>query len=100
VILYEVHVLARQPIRVPVPAPERATERIRQAIPRTGGAEERARQFLLEHPDIAAWIRRIALVLTVAAVVVAIVAVIDPVPGDEVAAFAFASALLRFATQR
>jgi hypothetical protein len=68
-------------------------------VPTSEGAEERARRFLQEHPDIAEWIRRIALVLAAAAVVVAIVALIDPIPGDEVAAFAFASALFRFATQ-
>jgi hypothetical protein len=55
---------------------------------------------LQEHPDIAAWIRRFALILAAAAVVGALVALIDPVPGDEVAAFALASALFRFATQR
>ena len=68
-------------------------------MPVSEGAEERARRFLQEHPDIAEWIRRIALVLA-AAVVVAIVVPIDSVPGDEVAAFAFASALFRFSTQR
>lgn len=100
VTLYEIHVLARQQVPVPVPAPNRAQERVKQAVPVAEGAEERARRFLQEHPDIAEWIRRIALVLAAAAVVVAIVALIDPVPGDEVAAFAFASALFRFATQR
>jgi hypothetical protein len=99
VTLYEIHVLARQPVPVPVPAPDRTQERVRRAVPTSEGAEERARRFLQEHPDIAEWIRRIALVLAAAAVVVAIVALIDPIPGDEVAAFAFASALFRFATQ-
>jgi hypothetical protein len=100
VILYEIHVLVRQPVPVPVPAPQGAAERVRQAMPRSEGVEQRARRFLQEHPDIAEWIRGIALVLAVAAVIVAIVALIDPLPGDEVAAFAFASALFRFATQR
>jgi hypothetical protein len=100
VTLYEVHVLARQPVPVPVPAPDGARERVRQRVPQPEGVEERARRFIQENPDIAEWIRRIALVLAVAAVIVAIVALIDPVPGDEVAAFAFASALFRFATQR
>lgn len=100
VTLYEIHVLTRQPVPVPVPAPNRAQERVKQAVPRSAGAEERARLFLQEHPDIAEWIRGIALVLAAAAVVGAIVVLIDPVPGDEVAAFAFASALFRFATQR
>jgi hypothetical protein len=100
VTLYEIHVLTRQQVRAPVPAPNRAQERVKQAVPVSAGAEERARRFLQEHPDIAEWIRGIALVLAAAAVVGAIVALIDPVPGDEVAAFAFASALFRFATQR
>jgi hypothetical protein len=100
VTLYEIHVFTRQPVPVPVPAPNRAQERVKQAVPVSEGAEERARRFLQEHSDIAEWIRRTALVLAAAAVVVAIVALIDPVPGDEVAAFAFASALFRFATQR
>jgi hypothetical protein len=62
--------------------------------------EERARRFLQKHPDIAEWIRRLAMLLAVAAVIAAIVALIDPVPGDEVAALAFAGALFRFATER
>lgn len=99
VILYEIHVLSRQAVRVPVPAPSGAQEKVKQAVPRAEGAEQRARRFVQEHPDIAQWIRGIALVLAVGSVIVAIVALIDPVPGDEVAAFAFASALFRFATQ-
>jgi hypothetical protein len=99
VILYEIHVVRRQPIAVPVPVPEQAPERLRRAIPNTETAEEGAKRFLQQHPDIAVWIRRLALLLTVAAVLAAIIALIDPVPGDEVAAFTFASALFRFATK-
>ena len=98
--LYEIHVLTRQQVPIPVPVPNRTQERVKKALPVSEGAEERARRFIQEHPDIAEWIRHIALVLAAAAVIVAIVALIDPVPGDEVAAFAFASALFRFAMQR
>ena len=101
VILYEVHVLARRPVPVPVPAPDRASERVRQVTrgtPQT--VEARARQFLADNPDIAGWIRAIAVVLAAAAVIAAIVAVIDPVPGDEVAAAMLASTLFRIAMAR
>lgn len=100
VVLYEVHRLARDRAVVPVPAPKEAERRIRQAVPPQGDLEARARQFLTANPDIAGWIRAIAAVLTVAAVVVAILAVINPVPGDEVAAAYFAAALFRIALAR
>jgi hypothetical protein len=86
VVLYEIHRLSREGAVVPVPAPKEAQRRVRQAVPPQGDFEERARQFLKGNPDIAGWIRAIAAVLTVAAVVVAILAVINPIPGDEVAA--------------
>ena len=100
VVLYEVHRLARDRAVVPVPAPREAQQRVRQAVPRQGDFEERARQFLDANPDIAGWIRAIAAVLTVAAVIVAILAIINPVPGDEVAAAYFAAALFRIALAR
>jgi hypothetical protein len=100
VVLYEVHRLARDRAVVPVPAPREAQQRVRQAVPRQGDVEARARQFLDANPDIAGWIRAIAAVLTVAAVIVAILAVINPVPGDEVAAAYFAAALFRIALAR
>jgi len=100
VVLYEVHRLSREGAVVPVPAPKEAQRRVRQAVPPQGDFEERARQFLKANPDIAGWIRAIAAVLTVAAVVVAILAVINPIPGDEVAAAYFAAALFRVALAR
>jgi len=100
VVLYEIHRLARDRAVVPVPAPREAQQRVRQAVPREGDVEARARQFLDANPDIAGWIRAIAAVLTVAAVIVAILAVINPVPGDEVAAAYFAAALFRIALAR
>jgi hypothetical protein len=99
VVLYEVHRLARERAIVPVPAPREAERRVRQAVPRQD-FETRARQFLAANPDIAGWIRAIAAVLTVAAVIVAILAIINPVPGDEVAAAYFAAALFRIALAR
>ncbi len=100
VVLYEVHRLSRERAIVPVPAPKEAQRRVRQAVPPQGDFETRARQFLNANPDIAGWIRAIAAVLTVAAVIVAILAVINPVPGDEVAAAYFAAALFRVALAR
>ena len=101
VILYEVHAASRQQVRLPVPAPNAAQQRLRQTVPPDQeGLEEKARRFLAANPDIAAWIRALAAVLAVAAVIVAIVALIDPVPGDEVAAASFAAALFRIAVAR
>jgi hypothetical protein len=102
VVLYEIHVIERppDPVRVPVPEPEGVRERIRELVPLPETMEERARRFLTENPDVADWIRAIALLMALGSVLLAIVAIIDPVPGDEIAAFAFASALFRFAMQR
>jgi hypothetical protein len=100
VVLYEVHRMRRENVAVPVPAPKEAQQRVRNAVPRQGDVEARAREFLKANPDIAGWIRAVAVVLAVAAVIVAIVALIDPVPGDEVAAAYFAAALFRVALGR
>lgn len=100
VVLYEVHRMRREKVAVPVPAPKEAQQRVRKAVPRQGDVEARAREFLKANPDIAGWIRAIAVLLAVAAVIVAIVAIIDPVPGDEVAAASFAAALFRVALGR
>lgn len=56
--------------------------------------------FNAELLEIAGWIRAIAGILAVAAVIAAIIALIDPVPGDEVAAACFAAALMRVALAR
>jgi hypothetical protein len=100
VVLYEVHRLARQSVAVPVPAPREAQQRVKQAVKRDGDIEARAREFLRNNPDISGWIRALAAVLAVAAVIVTIVAIIDPVPGDEVAAAYFAAALFWVALGR
>jgi hypothetical protein len=103
VVLYEIHRLARQQATVPVPAPQDTKQRVRQAVPKQvedEGLEMRARRFLDANPDIAGWIRAIAAVMLVAAVIATIIAIIDPVPGDEVAAAYFAAALFRIAMGR
>lgn len=103
VVLYEIHRLERRNATVPVPAPKEANQRTRQALPRVAPSEDlegRAVRFLQQNPDIAGWIRAIAGILAVAAVIAAIIALIDPVPGDEVAAAYFAAALMRVALGR
>ena len=98
--LYEVHRLARDRAIVPVPAPREAQRRVRQAVPQQGTSRRGRGSSSQANPDIAGWIRAIAAVLTVAAVIVAILAIINPVPGDEVAAAYFAAALFRIALAR
>src|SRR5262245_38797756 len=100
VVLYEIHRLAREQATSPVPAPRDAKQRVRQAVPREGDYDEKAKQFLNANPDIAGWIRALAAVLFIAAVLATIVAVIDPLPGDEVAAAMFAAAMFRVALGR
>jgi hypothetical protein len=103
VVLYEIHRLARQQATAPVPAPQDARQRVRQAMPRQAQDEDletRARRFLDANPDIAGWIRAIAALMLVAAVIATIIAIIDPVPGDELLAASFAAALFRIAMGR
>ena len=102
VILYEIHAVKRPPqVPVPVPIPEDVREKMRQASrnkqlkPET--APSWARQFATEHPILIKVIQGLALIGGVALAFVAILAAFDPVPGDEVAAGAAASALIRFA---
>ena len=101
VVLYEIHRLAREQATATVPAPREAQQRVRQAIPQQEmNLDARARQFLAANPDIAGWIRALAAVLLVAAVIATIIAVVDPVPGDEVATAYFAAAMFRIAVGR
>src|SRR5262249_27379307 len=96
VVLYEIHRLAREQATSRVPAPQGTQQRVRQAVPRTDTEEEaRARQLPDRNPDIAGWIRALAAVLLVAAVIATIIGVVDPIPGDEVATAAFAAAMFR-----
>jgi hypothetical protein len=102
VILYEIHAV-RRPIKVPVPVPipedvreeMRRASRNRQLQPAT--ADSWARQFATDHPILIRVIQALALIGGVALAFVALLAIFDPVPGDEVAAGAAASALIRFA---
>src|SRR5262249_59695245 len=95
VVLYEIHRLAREQATATVPAPREAKQRVCQAIPQQEmDYEARARQFLAANPDIAVWIRALAAVLLVAAGIATIIAVVDPVPGDEVATAFFAAAVV------
>ena len=83
VVLYEIHALARQRAPLPMPAPQGAKQRVRHGPSRDQDSlEGSARRFLAANPDVAGWIKAIAAVLAVAA----IIALTDPVPGDEVAA--------------
>jgi hypothetical protein len=101
VVLYEVHAVSRHLATVPVPAPRDAQQRVRDAVsPDQEGIEERARRFLAANPDMAAWIRALAAVLAVAAVLAAIILIVDPVPGDEIPVAALAAALFRVAMAR
>jgi hypothetical protein len=101
VILYEVHEVTRPPVPVPIPVPQEEQQKIRQQArdrtltPQT--AEAWARQVARDHPILLGALRALAAVAGVALAVAAVVALIDPVPGDEVAAGSAALWLLRFA---
>jgi hypothetical protein len=101
VILYEVHVIKRPTVPVPVQVPDEVKEKLRQ------GYQERkiyqddeswARDFLGAHPIIRALLQTLAAVLGVALLIAALVLIFDPAPGDEVAAASAGMALLKFAT--
>jgi hypothetical protein len=101
VVLYEIHRLSREQATSQVPVPRDTKWRVRGAVPQEEvDYDARARRFLDGNPDIAAWIRALAAVLFVAAVIATIIAVVDPVPGDEVATAYFAAAMLRVALGR
>jgi hypothetical protein len=102
VILYEIHAIKRTtPIPVPVPIPQDVRDRMRQASrnrelqPAT--ADSWARAFAREHPILIVALRALALIGGVVLAIAAVIAIFDPLPGDEVAAGAAASALVRFA---
>jgi hypothetical protein len=95
VILYEVHRVALQRVPVPVPAPNGAAERLRQAVPpgseRPDDTSERERRFLSSNPDIA----RGSMAVSLTAAIMAIMILIAPAEGAVVVVFAFAAALVR-----
>ncbi len=102
VILYEVHALARNLAANPLP--RQVQDSIRKvagpAAPRRLDAEAWARQASHQEPAISPAIRALAAAGAVALAVSAVAMLIDPVPGDEMAAFAAATALLRVACAR
>ena len=102
IVLYEVHELKQgaAPQQSPVPIPQHAAEKLRHAFKQVDNMEEKARAFILQNPDMAIWIRAAAAVLSVGALVMLIAGLITPVPGDEIAAFAFCGALVRVATAK
>ena len=56
-----------------------------------------ARQFAVDHPILLKVLRAFALVAGAVVAVTALIAIFDPVPGDEMAAGAAAVALVTFA---
>jgi hypothetical protein len=99
VILYEVHAIRPDPNKIPVPAPKQDLQVMRTALKEKGSLENRVNAYMAAHPDSVAWIQSLAAVLTAAAVVGTIVAVLSPAPGDEFLAASFASLMFRIATQ-
>jgi hypothetical protein len=99
VILYEVHVITRPTVPVPVPVPSDVADKLRQAYrdlkARQIQTEAWARQFLTEHPVVGVALRGLAVVVGVALLVAAIILIFDPVPGDEAVAAGAAMMLLR-----
>ena len=87
VILYEIHSALPEPI----PVPYRFRERARSALRELKAMDVKAKEFLKENDDVSNWVKGLAIV---AGGLVIIAAAIDPVPGDEIAAAAFAESLL------
>jgi len=102
VILYEVHVVKRPRVPVPVQVPEDAAERIRRAAranrPTQQSAESWARQFLADNPTVGLALRGLAIAVGVVLLIAALILIFDPVPGDEAACAAAAMWLVRLAT--
>lgn len=99
IILYEILESSRQPEPVPVAIPEAEQQVVRQEVQRqsAGTAAAWARQFGTERPVLMGLLRGLVLVVGLAAAVAALLALFDPVPGDEVAAATAATALIYFA---
>lgn len=102
VILYEIHVVNRPRVPVPVQVPGDAADRIRRAAranpPTRQSAESWARQFLADNPTVGVVLRGLALAVGVVLLVAAIILIFDPVPGDEAACAGAAMWLVRLAT--
>lgn len=87
VILYEIHVVQPKPVCVP----QRFKERARSALRELKDMDQKAKEFLRENDDTSDWVKGLAIVAGGALI---IVAAIDPIPGDEIAAAAFAESLI------
>jgi len=101
VVLYEIHVVERPRVPVPLTMPKDATDQLRESY-RTRHAEPEeawARRFVIEHPSASIALRALAALGGLVLAVGAIVLIFDPLPGDEVAAGVAALALLRFAVR-
>jgi hypothetical protein len=98
VILYEVHVVERPQVPVPIQIPQDASDRLRRAAranpPNEQTAESWARKFLSENPIVGTALRALAFVVGVIVLIGAIILIFDPVPGDEAAAAAAAMWLI------
>jgi hypothetical protein len=104
VVLYELHVIERPTVPVPVPIPQEASEGMRDVSQRRqlsrANAEAWARQFLQEHPTLTTILQILVVVVGVVMLVVALIALFDPVPGDEAAAAPAAMARIKHAAGR
>ncbi|HWB99078.1 MAG TPA: hypothetical protein VG672_20360 [Bryobacteraceae bacterium] len=103
VVLYEIHALKRTQVPVPVPVPKELTDKIKnraERVPvRKGFEQQWARDFLIENPALKTVLKALMVVAAIGLIIVAIVAIFDPVPGDEAAAYLAAMALLQQATK-
>jgi len=101
VILYEVLDMEpeQQPQVVSLPESAADTIRRRQAASPVGKAGPKgwADELGVSNPSLIGALRAVALVGGAAMTVAAVVAALDPIPGDEIAAYAAASALITFA---
>jgi hypothetical protein len=100
-ILYEVWDRRKQRQESPVALPKDVIDAIRARDDERPVAHEDpagwAESFARHHPAVVSVLRGLAAVAGAGLCIIAIVLAFDPVPGDEVAAFAAAAALLAFA---
>ena len=99
VILYERHALSRRLAVNPLPrdVQDAIRDSAQKSAPGRDTAEAWAVQLANSTPAVAQALRVLAAAGAVAAAVAAVALLIDPVPGDELAAFSAAAALLRVA---
>jgi hypothetical protein len=99
VILYEVHSAQRQKFPLPVAIPDEIRKSPKDSSKgraiKNGTEEEWAKAFLKDHPTYKVIIKGLLVVASVALLIGSIVALLDPVPGDEVIAFTASIALMK-----